>query len=242
MPPRSRPRGSRRERPVRDESPPLHPGGIRDRHPGTGLLRGDCLDADGQGEAKAGGDRSARAASSVARGEPGMMTRKRRRLMIVLLCGLGLGSATALALTAFQRQLVFFLTPRDAGQARARARARLSAWAGWCSRAACTGSWPAASFRPVPRHRRHCQRGGHLHRDPARPVPRGQGMVALGTMEPDGTFRRQRGAGQARRDLHAEGRGQALKASGHWNPSSGPPPPAATWNTLVPKTPAQEGG
>jgi cytochrome c-type biogenesis protein CcmE len=23
----------------------------------------------------------------------------------------------------------------------------------------------------------------------------------------------------------------ALKKSGHWNPSSGPPPPASTWNT-----------
>jgi len=28
---------------------------------------------------------------------------------------------------------------------------------------------------------------------------------------------------------------EALKKSGHWNPSAGPPPPASTWNTLVPK-------
>jgi cytochrome c-type biogenesis protein CcmE len=25
----------------------------------------------------------------------------------------------------------------------------------------------------------------------------------------------------------------ALKRSGHWNPDEGPPPPAATWNTLT---------
>ena len=27
----------------------------------------------------------------------------------------------------------------------------------------------------------------------------------------------------------------ALKKSGRWNPSDGPPPPAATWDMLVPK-------
>jgi cytochrome c-type biogenesis protein CcmE len=32
---------------------------------------------------------------------------------------------------------------------------------------------------------------------------------------------------------------QALKKAGHWNPDAGPPPPASTWNTLVPK---QSGG
>ena len=41
------------------------------------------------------------------------MTRKRRRLWIVLACGLGLGSAAALALSAFRDNLVFFLAPSD---------------------------------------------------------------------------------------------------------------------------------
>ena len=41
------------------------------------------------------------------------MTRKKRRLMVLLLAGLGLGSATALTLTAFQDNLVFFLSPSD---------------------------------------------------------------------------------------------------------------------------------
>ncbi len=38
----------------------------------------------------------------------------------------------------------------------------------------------------------------------------------------------------------------ALKKSGHWNPTEGPPPPAATWNSLTvqKRSPAekQEGG
>ncbi len=41
------------------------------------------------------------------------MTRKKRRLMVLLLAGLGLGTATALTLTAFQDNLVFFLSPSD---------------------------------------------------------------------------------------------------------------------------------
>ena len=41
------------------------------------------------------------------------MTRKRRRLYGVLLGLLALGAATALALTAFQDNLVFFVSPSD---------------------------------------------------------------------------------------------------------------------------------
>ncbi|MDR3516400.1 MAG: cytochrome c maturation protein CcmE [Azospirillaceae bacterium] len=42
-----------------------------------------------------------------------MTSRKKRRLYILLLAMLGLGSATALALTAFQDNLVFFYSPTD---------------------------------------------------------------------------------------------------------------------------------
>ena len=41
------------------------------------------------------------------------MTRKRRRLHVLLACGIGLGSATALVLTAFNDNLVFFVSPSD---------------------------------------------------------------------------------------------------------------------------------
>jgi len=41
------------------------------------------------------------------------MTRKRRRLLLLLLAMLGLGTATALVLTAFQDNLVFFYSPTD---------------------------------------------------------------------------------------------------------------------------------
>jgi cytochrome c-type biogenesis protein CcmE len=41
------------------------------------------------------------------------MTRKRRRLILLLACGVCLGSATALTLTAFNDNLVFFVSPAD---------------------------------------------------------------------------------------------------------------------------------
>ena len=41
------------------------------------------------------------------------MTRKRRRLILLLSCGVCLGSATALTLTAFNDNLVFFVSPAD---------------------------------------------------------------------------------------------------------------------------------
>jgi cytochrome c-type biogenesis protein CcmE len=41
------------------------------------------------------------------------MTRMRRRLIVLLACGVCLGSATALTLTAFNDNLVFFVSPAD---------------------------------------------------------------------------------------------------------------------------------
>ena len=41
------------------------------------------------------------------------MTRKRRRLTLLLLCALGLGTAAALSLFAFQDNLLYFYTPSE---------------------------------------------------------------------------------------------------------------------------------
>ena len=60
----------------------------------------------------------------------------------------------------------------------------------------------------------------------------GQGVVTLGAMRPDGTFRASEVLAKHDETYMPKDVADALKKSGHWNPSSGPPPPAATWNTM----------
>ena len=60
----------------------------------------------------------------------------------------------------------------------------------------------------------------------------GQGVVALGTLQPDGTFRASEVLAKHDETYMPKEVADALKKSGHWNPAAGPPPPASTWNTM----------
>ncbi len=62
----------------------------------------------------------------------------------------------------------------------------------------------------------------------------GQGVVTLGTMRPDGTFRASEVLAKHDETYMPKDVADALKKAGMWDPSKGPPPPAATWNTLAP--------
>ena len=53
-----------------------------------------------------------------------------------------------------------------------------------------------------------------------------------GAMRPDGTFRASEVLAKHDENYMPKDVADALKKSGHWNPSAGPPPPAATWNTM----------
>lgn len=167
------------------------------------------------------------------------MTRKKRRLWLLLLCALGLGSATALTLTAFQDNLVFFRSPSDiAREAPQPDRAfRLGGLVetGSVVRETAPDGKPEARFRVTD--------GTHgvsvtyvgvlpdLFRE-------GQGVVTLGKLGPDGTFRASEVLARHDETYMPPEVADALKRSGHWNPNQGAPPPAATWNTLEP-APAQ---
>ena len=125
------------------------------------------------------------------------MTRKRRRLWIVLACGLGLGTAASLALYAFNDTLVFFMSPSDiAAKPPAPGRTiRLGGLVqeGSVQRTTDAGR-PTASFRVTDGPRSIEVRYTGILPDLFR---EGQGVVALGTVGQDGTFRASRGAGQA---------------------------------------------
>lgn len=172
------------------------------------------------------------------------MTRKRRRLVIVLACGLGLGSATALALSAFGDNMVFFVAPSDiaahvAGPgANAPGRTlRLGGLveAGSVHRIQQDGT-PVAHFRITDGRAAIDVTYAGILPDLFR---EGQGAVTLGTLLPDGTFRADEVLAKHDETYMPKDVADALKKSGQWRPDQGPPPAAATWNTM---TTAKAGG
>ena len=160
------------------------------------------------------------------------MTRKKRRLWIVLACGLGIGSASALALTAFSDNIVFFVAPsdlRDHVQAPGRTL-RLGGLveAGSVRRDADRGQ-PTARFRITDGKASVEVSYVGILPDLFR---EGQGAVTLGVLQPDGTFRAQEVLAKHDETYMPKDVADALKRTGQWHPEQGPPPPAATWNTL----------
>jgi cytochrome c-type biogenesis protein CcmE len=129
------------------------------------------------------------------------MTRKKRRMVILLVCGVGLASATALILSAFSDNLVFFVSPTDLAKSIHSGRqVRLGGLVEQGTVEKSTGGQAGAQFKVTDGNAsvKVVYKGilPDLFRE-------GQGVVVLGVS-------RLGGAGQARRNLHAEGsRGRA---------------------------------
>jgi cytochrome c-type biogenesis protein CcmE len=157
------------------------------------------------------------------------MSRKRRRLIMLLVCGVCLGSAAALALFAFRANMVFFLAPADIAQAPSGRSFRLGGLveAGSLQQSEQNGH-PASRFRVT---------------DGKASVPvvyvgilpdlfrEGQGVVALGQLH-NGVFTASEVLAKHDETYMPKEVEEALKKSGHWNPSAGPPPPAASWDAM----------
>jgi cytochrome c-type biogenesis protein CcmE len=167
------------------------------------------------------------------------MTRKHRRLIIVLACGAGLGSASALALNAFSSSMVYFMAPSDIA-ARAPAIGHPIRLGGLVKAGSLhrelVGGEPTAAFTVTDgKHSVPVIYTGilpDLFRE-------GQGVVAMGALEQNHVFKASEVLAKHDETYMPKEVEEALKKSGHGNPDAGPPPPAATWNTLVPK---QSGG
>ncbi len=153
------------------------------------------------------------------------MTRKRRRLYLLIACLLGLGSATALTLNAFQDNLVFFVAPSEIGsKAPGGGRSfRLGGLveAGSLKRTTQDGK-PTAEFAVT-------DGKGTVTVDYTGILPdlfrEGQGIVALGAMTPDGTFKASEVLAKHDENYMPRDVADALKRSGRWNPANGAPPP-----------------
>jgi cytochrome c-type biogenesis protein CcmE len=164
------------------------------------------------------------------------MTRKRRRLVLLLVCGLGLGTAVTLMLIAFNDNMVFFLAPSDlATKAPRNGRTfRLGGLveAGSVERVR-EGTKPVARFRVTDGAAAVTVTYGGILPDLFR---EGQGVVTLGAMQTDGTFRASEVLAKHDETYMPREVADALKKAGHWDPDKGAPPPASTWNTLTPKS------
>lgn len=162
------------------------------------------------------------------------MTRKRRRLILVLACGAGIGSAAALALSAFSDSVAFFVSPSEIA-AKAPPPGRSFRLGGLVQAGSLTkaveGGQPAATFRVTDGHATVTVHYVGILPDLFR---EGQGIVALGEIAPDGSFRADDVLAKHDEAYMPKEVADALKKSGHWNPAAGPPPPASTWNTLDP--------
>lgn len=164
------------------------------------------------------------------------MTRKNRRLALLLVCGLGLGSATALVLSAFSDNIVFFLSPAEvAAKAPHNGRSfRLGGLvqAGSVRRDTEAGR-PVARFRVTDGAASVAVVYSGVLPDLFR---EGQGVVALGSLQGDGTFRAAEVLAKHDETYMPKEVADALKKSGHWEPDKGPPPPADSWALLTGKT------
>ena len=162
------------------------------------------------------------------------MTRKRRRLYIVLACAIGLGSATALMLTAFNDNLVFFLSPSQLAEQGSQG-GKIFRLGGLVEPGSLhketMGGQPHARFRVT-------DGAAAVDVDYTGILPdlfrEGQGVVALGFLRPDGRFRAAEVLARHDENYMPRDVADALKKAGHWDPKSGSPPPAAMWNTMTP--------
>ncbi len=159
------------------------------------------------------------------------MTRKKRRLMVLLVCGIGLGSAAALVLSAFSDNLVFFVSPSDLAKASPDGRqVRLGGLVEQGSVEKSAGGQARAQFKVTDGNASVTVVYKGILPDLFR---EGQGVVTLGTVQPDGVFRASEVLAKHDETYMPKEVADALKKSGRWNPAAGPPPPASTWNDPV---------
>ncbi len=165
-----------------------------------------------------------------------LSSRKKRRMWVLALGLLGLGSATALVMTAFQDNLVFFLAPseiaaRHPGPDRAFRLGGLVE-AGSVRKSVTADGRPEARFivtdGPATVNVVYVGVLPDLFRE-------GQGVVTLGKLGTDGLFRASEVLARHDETYMPPEVAEALKRTGHWEPSRGAAPPAGSWNTMDPR-------
>jgi cytochrome c-type biogenesis protein CcmE len=165
-----------------------------------------------------------------------MNARKKRRLYLFAACAIGVGSATALSLSAFSSTLTYFLSPREVltKNPTPGLSFRLGGivQVGTVATTVLNGT-PTTHFDVTDGQASIPVTFSGVLPDLFR---EGQGVVAIGSMTDQHSFNAdevlaKHGASYMPKDVE-----QALKDAGKWNPKFGPPPDAATWNTMQVKS------
>lgn len=161
------------------------------------------------------------------------MTRKTRRLWLVIACVACLGTAAALILRAFSSDIVFFVTPSqvEASPPAADRTVKLGGMvvAGSVRREK-HGETPVATFAVT-----DGQAAVTVHYEGILPdlFREGQSVVAIGTVQPSHDFVASEVLAKHDETYMPKEVAEALKKSGKWDPRFGPPPSAASWNTMT---------
>ena len=140
------------------------------------------------------------------------MTRKRRRLLILSLFLLGLGSATALSLLAFQDNLVFFFSPSDLAR-RPPPADRTVRVGGLVEPGSVERSGTEVRFAITDGTTRLAVAYTGILPDLFR---EGQGVVANGRVQPDGSFRASEILAKHDENYMPREVADALRREGHW--------------------------
>ena len=161
------------------------------------------------------------------------MTRKLRRLWMLLACGVGVGSATALALDAFSASIVYFVAPSQllAGPRHPGRTVRLGGMvvAGSLHEVRENGE-PVATFLVTDGQKAVPVRYAGILPDLFR---EGQSVVAEGELGGNGRFVASEVLAKHDQTYMPKDVAEALRKAGKWNPKFGPPPAAASWDTMT---------
>ncbi len=166
------------------------------------------------------------------------MTRKSRRLALVAACAAGFSAAVGLSLAAFRSDIVFFMAPSQI-VAHPPASDRTVRLGG----VVLAGSVHLAHVDGTPVARFSVTDG-----QAALPVSytgilpdlfrEGQSVVALGEMGADHMFHASEVLAKHDETYMPKDVADALRRAGKWDPRFGPPPSAASWNSMTVSKPA----
>lgn len=163
------------------------------------------------------------------------MTRKTRRLWLVVACLIGLGSAAALTLNAFSSNIVFFMAPSQVHM-KPPPKDRTIRLGGMVVagsvRQEKVKDTPVAIFDVTDGQDAVSVRYEGILPDLFR---EGQSVVAVGTINPDGTMRATEVLAKHDETYMPKEVAEELKRTGKWDPRYGKAPDAASWNTMTAK-------
>lgn len=159
------------------------------------------------------------------------MTRKKRRLFVLIVSAIGITSSAVMILSAFSENLLFFVSPSDLTETSHKGRqVRLGGLVEQGTVEKSLDGRARVRFKITDGKSSVPVEFSGILPDLFR---EGQGVVVLGVEQSDGLFRASEVLAKHDENYMPKEVADALKKTGRWNPASGPPPPASSWDQPV---------